>query len=356
MTQAAVTNDHASLNANSARYSSIREKLIDIRKGKAVVVNEDSLECIQMRSTASNLNLEVVSIPNPQQIGTQDTYLAGYISAPEIEQYRLDNGLECPQEVALVKKIAAVSGYTLTEAYSHREAIPNGTERVTALQESLAKWQWKASITQMPRDIKALDLNTKDGLMRAIQIQQAEERRRAGIRYANKYYSEYPSTKTTELEKLEKAYEEDLSDPQMVCNEMIADAILSRNVQVLTKYFIEGLFKSCEKVFGMATGIKVARLSKANKKAALIEWGCSGAKCEEESSEKVRMLTSKKDYGTDLATVKVIGSKAYAYIDTAPCFHRGVHEEILRNEGINPKDISWAFSEEDMRMAKKHTQ
>ncbi|WP_045861800.1 hypothetical protein [Teredinibacter purpureus] len=355
MTHTALTNNGASEKADSTSYSFIREKIIAIRKGKTVVANEEMLELIEMRCTASNLNLEVVSIPNPQQIGTQDAYLAGYISAPEIEQYRLNNGLECPQEVALLKKIAEVSGYTLTEAYSLREALPHGIKRVTALQETLAKWQWKASITQMARDIKALDLNTKDGLMRAIQIQLAEERRRAGIQYANKYYSEYPSTKTTELEKLEKSYEEDLSAPQMVCNEMIADAILNRDIQVLTKYFIEGLFKSCEKVFGMATGIKVARLSKANKKAALIGWGSTGGKCEEGSSEKVRMLTSKKDSGTDLATVKVIGSTAYAYIDTVPSFHRGVHEEILRNEGINPNDITWKFSEEELRMVKKHT-
>lgn len=65
-----------------------------------------------------------------------------------------------------------------------------------------------------------------------------------------------------------------------------------------------------------------------------------------------RMLTSKKDYGFDLATVKVIGSTAYAYIDGIPCFHRGTHAEILHNEGINPNDITWSFSWEELRMVK----
>lgn len=76
---------------------------------------------------------------------------------------------------------------------------------------------------------------------------------------------------------------------------------------------------------------------------------------EEENPEKVRVLTSKKDSGSDLATVKVIGYDAYAYIDAVPCFHRGVHEEILRNEGIQLRDIVWKFSKEELRIVKKHT-
>ena len=251
----------------------IREKSISIRKGQSVVVTESQLSDLEQLSLRSNLNLEIVSISNPNQIGTKDVYVAGYISAPEIEEYRLNHGLESQKEVNLLREISRVSGYTMTEVYSHREAIPQGDGRSEELELSLNKWKWKASITEMATDIKDLDLTTKEGLMRAIHLQQSEDRKQAGIKYAHKYYSNHPSVKATEIEKVEKAYCEDLTNPQMVCNEAVADAILCRNSAPLITFFVDGLFKSCEKVFGAATGVKVSRLSKANKTAELIRWG-----------------------------------------------------------------------------------
>lgn len=252
----------------------IREKMIKIRKGESVVVSDQLLESLIVRSFRTNLSLEIVSIPNPSQVGTKDGLLAGYISAPEIELFRLREGLENPRQVELIHAISKISGQTLSEVYSFRESIPNKDDdvRIDALEKSLKNWEWRAGIVQMSDNIKELDLSNKDGLMRAIQLQMALERKRAAIKYCDKYYSQYPDVKEVELAKAEKAYKEDIVNPQMVCCGLVADAILQKNVKYLVDTFIQGIFTSCEKVFGMATGVKISRLSKANKEAALLEW------------------------------------------------------------------------------------
>lgn len=247
------------------------EKCRLIHKGNAVIADDKTMEFFEWWSVRSNLNLEVVSIPNPNRVGIQDAYLAGFISAPEIEAYRISQGLEEKEQVEIIHEIATISGLTLTKIYSWREGLSQDG-RISKLKNELQHWKWKAEIVKMPSDMKMLDLSTKDGLVRAIQIQQAEDRRRESIKYCHKYYSNYSDVLALELAKVEAGYKEDLLNPLCVGNETIADAILNRNAPTLIYYFTKGLFKSCEKVFGKATGVRISRLSKANKEEMLLQW------------------------------------------------------------------------------------
>jgi len=55
-----------------------------------------------------------------------------------------------------------------------------------------------------------------------------------------------------------------------------------------------------------------------------------------------------------LHTVRIIGLKAYCYLDGVPCFHRGSHEKLLEENGISKTSVIWALSNDEMSRVKKH--
>ena len=68
-------------------------QLNQILAGKAVVVGEDWLDLVEGSDAMNN----IVTIPNPNQIGTKDLYLAGLLSNPQIKAWRIEQGFEEPE-------------------------------------------------------------------------------------------------------------------------------------------------------------------------------------------------------------------------------------------------------------------
>jgi len=67
-----------------------KEKLDKIMDGDVAVVGDAWLRHVE----GTDLMDGIVSIPNPERVGTKDPYLAGLPSNPQIKAYRVKMGLE----------------------------------------------------------------------------------------------------------------------------------------------------------------------------------------------------------------------------------------------------------------------
>lgn len=61
-------------------------KLEAVLKGQAVIAGDEWLNSVE-------LPVNVVSIPNPDRVGTKDLYIVGAITNPTIAEYRKSLGL-----------------------------------------------------------------------------------------------------------------------------------------------------------------------------------------------------------------------------------------------------------------------
>ncbi len=245
-------------------------------RNMAVAVSVETL--INLENRFNDSSVPLVSIHNPNATGENDQFLAGFISTPEIEAFRVKNNLDNSYQIDLMHQISSTSGLPIEEVYSYRQrAIKQGEPEISQyLVGLLDKYKEKKRITTLPFEVKSLDLSRKDHIIRAIQIEQAIARKKSALKSMNKYLSNCdPDTKQKELQRIEKEYIRDLNDPIMVGNEQVASAILEKEGEYLCHVFINGLFECCERVFKAVTGVAIHRLSKTNKRQAILKWAAT---------------------------------------------------------------------------------
>lgn len=263
----------------SSDESPIRVASKLIRQGSAVVCSTtlansiaQNLADLAARNMWQN-ELPVVQFPNPDSKTKSDAVIIGTMACSETEAYLVKAGELDSELVVQAHKRASLSGAVLTYIYASAKFVSDkGDDPIAYLREENAKTEKGIEIAKLPADIKHLDLTTREGLLRAIQIQQAEENLRNAKKYAKKYYSKDIVTLNAEIKKAEEAYQEHLQDPDRIQSAHIVRAILERDSKTLVNAFINGIYTASEKVFGKATGVPIVRLSKANKEKAINDW------------------------------------------------------------------------------------
>jgi hypothetical protein len=246
---------------------SVRDSTITIRKGGVIKVSQEQLLKITQRLERFNTDNFIF-----HSIDLNDGfYMLGCASNALIEKELLVMGVISDIEVGLIKSIANTAGFSNTEAWIRTNQF-KGEERIRLLEECLSDLKWKKGIAGLSEDIKTLDLSTMEGLLRAIQLQCGLDIRKQVIKSNEKYYGKYPDVLIAENEKAESQYQLHINSPLYVTNKHVAAAILTKNSDVLIRAFVGGRFDSCEKVFKMATGHNLTRLSNANKTKALLSW------------------------------------------------------------------------------------
>jgi hypothetical protein len=261
------------LKASEQPFELTLKKMREVCGGYVVTADESILDRFGKKGSAG---LESMAIPNPNSVGVSDTHLVGLICTDVIERYRLDNGMITKAEVDMISKIETASGQHRQYAYvyAHNACIgKEQSERMEALQEILSEWELKRSVTRMTSDIESLNLKTQKGLLRAIQITMIETRVKASIKDAIINPINNESEQQAKIFEIEKYGLSDMKNPLCVLSLEVVEAILNKDSRKLIQCFCFGIFTASEKVFSLATGVKIARLSKANKRIAIEKWG-----------------------------------------------------------------------------------
>lgn len=260
--------------------------------GSAPTLDTERAQMLIDRNKSGNIMLKPVAFTNDRaEVGGKSKDIEAVLLADENEKFLIpldkksfayfykkypnaDFLGKSANDAVVVRKAGEVVGLIApmrANAEMSRALKARDTNQQRAAEPVVMKKKTPSDVDAM---IKALDLNTAEGFARAMQILVAKKRYEGGVEYMN--------------EQLEKGYMNrdesfvygaELADnfnSQVMENGSafmpVAEAFARKDPLPLIFYFVGNNYESGERVFQMATGIKLLGLNKQKKTDAIYQW------------------------------------------------------------------------------------